>query len=307
MTSSLGDKLGRIRGEVNPESIQNVGKNLKEQLNAGPHHEIHPLASLDANLARTIAFCNQCQARGTGKGKSKADTSRQQERAIEYAGEALKDARNYEINRFPNESAFEGMICIVNAVAPYFKRLGKYSNGKELGKLLREFAEYAEKQDDPEAELSTKAPLVTKIISITSANPDLAVYFLKEKGLSDLLEIVEGLDKDKITDGLRKKANELKKYEGGRVRKIYNNLQLFIEGCSLQAGYCRNCKSHTSSLEHSKAELGIIRAERDKSNKYICSGGAWFLDVLAGFGENVTPEEFNMGKALIAELSERDY
>ncbi|MBI5148184.1 hypothetical protein HZA33_00725 [Candidatus Pacearchaeota archaeon] len=285
----------RYKANVDTKRLGESTKGLSSALNSS--REIHPLASAESNLELAVAYCNRCKTM-MEKSYSSENIIRQQELAIGYTGEAIESVRNYQLNPTRSAAMSTGYILLVkDLLAPLSKVLGPYREGKNVRSLLKDFVDkYGERANPGQASLVMQT---FELLQRYDA-PEKLQEFLKAKGLEQMVSIVQGLDKDKLAQELRKKSKDIRN-TNRKEEQALDYIKNAIQSCSTKCGYQQECDGEEGTrvlLPKAQKLVTRLREESLVLSKDTASSLSLVFDIVAGLVENIDKDEVEMLKFL---------
>jgi hypothetical protein len=287
--------------------------------------EIHSLARLEGDLALAIGYCVQCQTLYESSGRiaklmGNAGHLGSKNRAIEYAGMTLRDARNYEINGPTSDSVFAIYRFFRPLIMSVAAKAGPYRDEAKLRSLLstpidmkiadcQEKIAYSEKfyskshlEDERVKEMKDE---VARLEQLKKNNLFTALFtetgnefmrFVREKGQNYVSSLIKDTKRQDIINHLQKARAAFD--ETGPAPWIGTGANDFVCYCSGISKPAEQCSHYRIKLELAKKALGTSIDKRQKTYKELKSGIGCLFDVPIGVLSIMSDEEFDVVKAL---------
>jgi hypothetical protein len=309
-------------------------KDVKIDFDAGkslsliPRPEIHSLARLEGDLALNLAYCQQCQKISAVSSGGLSDLPIRgwyldcKNRALEYAGMAIRDARNYEINA----PASDYVYAIYNFFRPLLlsvaSRLEPYRDAAKIRELLESpiNEKIKEKKDLIKEEQMWKGPSARTSERISSLKEEIKaleegkrtallttlfsedmegvanefVKYVSKKGHAYANDLVSGMKREAVIEHLRKYKEVVYK----PLLKVRESANEFIYYCSSQVTPGEDCPKYREKMLEAQRELSGVLEDRKKIDEEFKSGASFVLDVLIGILSVMSDEEFETVKKI---------
>ena len=281
-----------LKGSSNP----NLNLNIEQR-------EIHPLAEAEANLKMAISFCNQCQKIYENMGILQKFFKPEKyleskNHAMEYAGKAIQNLRNYEINPPSEEKGIHLYRMLRPAVVSLTQPLNQLRYPEKLKEAIKDyFAKHAGVSYKEEEGLVFRA----LEIFIDEVSED-AFGTLVEEGLEYVGKIVEKIDRRKLLEALEESRKNL--YQAPTVD--IKPLRVFLTLCSnREKPHPSTCSVIRENLTKVEKELFDVLNKRRVLDEDIRNATSFLYDVSIGILEIMTDEEFAALKEVVNLFSKK--
>jgi len=285
--------------------------------------EIHALARLEADLELTSAYCRQCQkvCELSGGGVLNHPISGwyldSKNRALEYAGMAIRDARNYEMNAPPVDYVYAIYKFFRPMLLSIASQLEPYRDATKMRELLETPVDEKIKEKRKELrgargdrnnlrveglkeaikalEEGKKTALLTTLFS---EGTDEFLEYVEKKGIGYVSDLISGMKRESVIEYLRKTREAVYK----PPLKARESANEFIDYCSGVVIPSEVCITYRGKLLEARVELSGVLEDREKINEEFKSGASFVLDVPINLLSIMSNEEFETIKKLGLEI-----
>ncbi len=331
----LDDMQRKIHGTGALRAIRPISSSRKENVKVqGPawRPQIHQLASLEADLKLAESYCRQCEAHTSNpdiripRGEMLTLASTSQRAALQHAGKAIEDLRNYNINLPETDIKLLLYATIIKPVVDVLAEgLGAYREGSHIAQLLREFVEEAQHDGggsshgkyagdrqgsrdhyDPFDSISGDnnvniGSLPKMALDAAVEHSEAAGNFAGAKVAGHLYGLIDKYDREALIELVKRQRERLHKSSteellstGEPTENIRKGVLGFMEGCSARCVYAPVCNEYRQELVGGQQTLSQLLKTRGAFQKDVTNGLTWLLDVTARVLEMVPDDEYLM-------------